>query len=236
MSLAFDNLSMLEKITRTPLDLLSYWDWFGEAAKRCLAQITSKTEAQVLGDTQVSPVDLQELVQDLATIQAQQRQILRDLVQLQVHAASTVTLMKRDAVLSRFDNRVGQQHLAQLRSASLLGPDLLDPALLASAAQELGAAKQHSYYKDVGDSLVKLAKTSQPAQAATKKAAQGSSGQPPNKKARTSSSKGQVQAKGGKLQEFKAPQQAQQHGAKGVEGKGKGKTRRGSRGNKSKSS
>ena len=44
-------LTSMERQTRAPLDLLSYWDWFGEAAKIVYSQIVSLTDKLVLQES-----------------------------------------------------------------------------------------------------------------------------------------------------------------------------------------
>ena len=104
---------------------------------------------------------LHELSTDLATLLAQQRQILGDLVNLQVHSATTATLFKRDAVMSHLNNKVSAKNVALLRSTSLLGPTFFDQSIVRKANKDLKVAVAHSQGVDSTKAMVSLASTAQ---------------------------------------------------------------------------
>ena len=84
-----------------------------------------------------------------------------DLVNLQVHSATTATLFKRDAVMSHLNNKVSAKNVALLRSTSLLGPMLFDKSMVRKANKDLMAAVALSQGVDSTKAMVSLASTAQ---------------------------------------------------------------------------
>ena len=127
----------LERSTRTPLNVLSYMDWFTESTKQCFKGLQQHLDA-VDSATQLDPHFLEavNLSKDLSGLLAQQRDMLEDLLRLQVHSAAQVTAMRRDSYLALLNPLVPAKTALYLRSGNLLGPGLFEQDTVTKAVSQ----------------------------------------------------------------------------------------------------
>ena len=149
----------LELSTRAPLNVLSYMDWFSEASKNCLEAMQQQLAA-VDPASQLDPNLLvaANLSKDLSSLLSQQRDMLEDILRLQVHSAAQVTVMRRDSYLSHLSPLVPPKSAVFLRSGNFLGPDLFEQSMVTKAVGQFERLKSNKQKESMASSMVAVAK------------------------------------------------------------------------------
>lgn len=210
----------LELATRTPLSVLSYMDWFAESTKQCFKSIQQHLSA-VDPNLQLDPNFLaaSNLCKDLSGLLAQQRDMLEDLLRLQVHSAAQVTTMRRDSYLALINPLVPAKTAVYLRSGNLLGPDLFERDAVTQAVSQFNKLSKAKQRDLMVSSMVSTAK------AVNKRHGQSAQQGPRNKKPRTFRGSQAPPQGGAKTQGRQNPKQdfrpAKGKGAKSRHRKGK---------------
>ncbi len=163
-------LDKLEKASRIPLDILSYMDWFLAAAQKVTSNIIPNLE--VTDSTQSATASFEniaESVQALRELHLSLATMVNDSIVATVHSAGLISLVKKDAVLSKIDNSVPNTSINNLRASSILGPEMFSQAQVDLAFKERSEADtnksakaQHKVAKDMTNAITSLFKTSVP--------------------------------------------------------------------------
>ena len=148
--LTLKTLDKLEKMSRQPLHILSYMNWFLAASRRLSSQLgamISKLQPDISEQNLDNFASIQDCVEGISQLHDTLGTALSDSVQSSVHIAGVLTLIKRDAYLSQLNKAVPQHTINWMRTSSLLGPHLFEQMFVDTAYSEMQKADSNKTVK-----------------------------------------------------------------------------------------
>ena len=152
-SLSQDQFNDLDSWSRTQLGVSSTLNFFHSAMSELTKNMTKNIDSLLLADESSDLkgilAQLRDSSERVSTLDTQMRRVIFNSAAIAAHQFLSLTLVNRDRYLSQLPDTVSPETVLELRTAPIIGQDLLDPGLLATAAKQVADKQQTLIRQDM---------------------------------------------------------------------------------------